>query len=311
MDPFGIGVGAVVGIGGEQTVVRALGGRIGSGLVVVVQEVVRAALSSIGTFATVVVDDVVEEFYFLLLGLAGVAAAAEAGRAVGVVGQQIVMERGGLSSPDAAVAVCTFFVYGVGQTFADDAPLQGQVTVVVERATLVGAPAQRTVVDDDVAVRLIGIHGVVAFLHDVGSHTRADKADDDVVGLYIERIVLQADAVARCGLSGDGQIAVAHLERLLQFDDAADGKDDGAGSLLVDGPAQGALRTVVLERRYGVNGSACPSGGVFACSVGTGKGRDGGAVGRGIGGQCFLVGRGLRSCLGAVSVGASQAERGK
>ena len=60
---FGIGVGAVVGIGGEQTVVRALGGRIGSRLVVVVQEVVRAALSGIGTFAAVVVDDVVESLY--------------------------------------------------------------------------------------------------------------------------------------------------------------------------------------------------------------------------------------------------------
>ena len=151
--------------------------------------------------------------------------------------QQIVVERGGLSSPDASIAVLAFFVDGVEQAFAGDAPLHREVPVIVERGTFVRAPAHRTMVDDDIPVVIESVHGIVPFLLDVRSHARTDEADDDVVRLDSQRIVFQADAVARSGLSGNGQVSVIDIEWGLQFDDAAYGKYDGAWPFLADCPA--------------------------------------------------------------------------
>jgi hypothetical protein len=44
------------------------------------------------------------------------------------------------------------------------------------------------------------------------TYTEAEIADDDVVGTDLKRIVGDADAVARCRLSGYGHIAAVQLE---------------------------------------------------------------------------------------------------
>ena len=84
--------------------------------------------------------------------------------------KQILMERSFLSTPDATIAVCSLFVYIVSETFTDDTPLEGEVTVVIEGSTFIRTPAQGAMVYDNVAVSFNTIHCVITFLLDVRSH---------------------------------------------------------------------------------------------------------------------------------------------
>ena len=95
---------------------------------------------------------------------------------------------------------------GVGKAFADDTPLEGEVTVVIECGAFVRAPTHGAVVDDDILMRFCSVHGIVTFLLDVNSHTRTDKTDNHVVRLDGECIVLQTYTIARCCLTGNSQV---------------------------------------------------------------------------------------------------------
>ena len=171
---------------------------------------------------------------------------------------------------------------GICQALANDAPLEGEIAVVVERGTLVGAPTHGTMVDDDVAVMFETIHRIVAFLFDVSPHARADETDNHVVGRHAEGVVFQANAVARSCLSGDGEVAVVDFQRLSQFDNAAHGKHDGARPFLADGPAERAFRAVVGQRSHRGDLDPGTARGVFSRPVGTGKGGHRRTVGHGI-----------------------------
>jgi len=61
-----------------------------------------------------------------------VAAAVKARGAAGVMGQQIVMERGSPAAPDAAIPVRPLGMVRKVQAFADQTPLQGKIRIVIE-----------------------------------------------------------------------------------------------------------------------------------------------------------------------------------
>ena len=134
------------------------------------------------------------------------------------------MEAGSFASPDAAIAVATLAMDGVGEAFAEDAPLQGEVFVAVEGRTFICTPAHAAMVDDDVLL-IASPHGIILRFQFV-AHAASDEADDDVVGLYHKRVVLQADAVAWSCLSGYGDVSILYFKRLLQLDDARYVEDD-------------------------------------------------------------------------------------
>ena len=88
-----------------------------------------------------------------------------------MMGEQVMMETGRLSAPNATVAVRSFLMDGVGETFADKAPLESEVAVIVESGAFVRTPTHGTMVNDDVLVSFRSVHGVVTFLLDVYSHS--------------------------------------------------------------------------------------------------------------------------------------------
>ena len=189
-----------------------------------------------------------------------------------MVGEHVVVERGVASAPQTAVAVLALAVNRVAQALREQAPLHREVAVCVERCALVGRPRHGAVVEDQVLV-VAAPDGVVLILGDI-AHAETHVADDDVVGLHLHGVVAQADAVARGGLSGDGQVVVLDLERLRQADRAADVEDDNACTRLADGVAQCTGRTVVVELGHVVDLAAAAARDVHAAALGAGEGAD-------------------------------------
>ena len=120
--------------------------------VVVVHDVyLTAASASVASVAVApVVHHAVAEVHALCLnGVAVcalvvacpvVACSAESWRAVLNMCYEVVVERGILSSPDAAKTMLVLCVSGISKSLAEGAPLHGEVQVVVERCYLVDAP---------------------------------------------------------------------------------------------------------------------------------------------------------------------------
>ena len=95
--------------------------------------------------------------------------------------EEVVVEGGVGAAPDAAVAVAAFGVLGLVEGLGNEAPLDGDVFVVVEGDAFIDAPGGGAVIDDDVlaaaAAERVGVGlGEVA-------EAEAEIADDDVVGI--------------------------------------------------------------------------------------------------------------------------------
>ena len=67
-----------------------------------------------------------------------------------MMGYQVMMIRGSAATPVSAIAVGTLLVSGIVETLADDAPLDGKVTIAIDGQTFINAPADGAVVDDDI-----------------------------------------------------------------------------------------------------------------------------------------------------------------
>ena len=75
-----------------------------------------------------------------------------------------------LSSPNASIAVSSFFMNGVGKAFADDAPLESEFAIIIKSGAFIGTPTHGAVVNDNILVVFDAVHSVVSFLFDVNSH---------------------------------------------------------------------------------------------------------------------------------------------
>ena len=85
----------------------------------------------------------------------------------------------------------------------------GVLIVPVDREVLVLSPCERTVVEDHIAT--VCQSGTVAILRSVHAHTEAHIAHDDVCGTRTRHAVtIDSDALARCCLACDGQIALEY-----------------------------------------------------------------------------------------------------
>ena len=245
-----------------------------------------AALAAVGAVVAPVVDHVVAEVHIpaaggILVILIDVRM-VDAGVAAVVMGQDVMMERGVLAAPETAITVVPLRMQlAVLHGFRNQAPLEGEVLVSVERGGLVDAPAHGAVVQDHVvqvaapdAVFAIGLAGLDLRRGPRGfvAQAETDETDDDIGSLQVHRIVLEADPVARGRLARDRQVALGNLEVGLQLDDAGHVEDDGAGAGLVHGPAEGSLRTGVLQRGHVIDLAAAAAGGVHAAALGAREG---------------------------------------
>ena len=259
-----------------------VGGRHGTRLVVVVEEVVLPVVGPVvgGTFAAVagislpVVHHVVEDGHGALLG--GHVVVVDAGVAAVVMRQEVVVVGGVVAAPDAAITVGALVVDGVAEAFRNDVPLEGEILHPVEGSALVGAPAHGAMVDDDLLVFVVVVahhlHGVVFRLFLI-AHPAADETDDHVAGADAEGVVLQADTVTGGALAGDGQVSPRDVQLLLQGDGAGHVEDDGQRPIrFFDAVPEGALRAVVLQGGHVVDFAATAAGGVHAAALGAGEG---------------------------------------
>ena len=226
---------------GIEEIVALLRSR--AGLVIVVHDIEPTALAAVGRIIVPVVNHVVAVIHIpavsrkiavVNLGM------VDAGVAALVVSQQVMVERGIFAAPDAAIAVAALGMPRIVETLGKQAPLHREITVGVERRAFVHRPRHRTMVEDDILVvtppdtvllRFGGILGRIA-------QTETDIADNHVVGIDPHGVVAQADAVARGGLAGDGQVSVLNAQIAQQFDRSRHVEDDDAFARSLDGLAQ-------------------------------------------------------------------------
>ena len=235
----GVGLDILVGAYADAGNALALlvGGRARAGLVVVVHDVHRHAFATVAAVRAVVVDDVIAHVH-PLVELGG-GARTQSWRAAGMVGNEVVVERGTAAAPVAAVAVSTLGVATVDQALGHETPLHGGILVAENGETLIDGPRDRAVVDDPVllveAAETVPAVGTV-LQYVLVAETEAHIAHNDVVAIDVAGVVGHADTVAGSRLSGDGGVR-GDAERRLQMDGSRDIEDDGLGSLLLQAPA--------------------------------------------------------------------------
>ena len=210
--------------------VSAAGTAVAAARAPVVQHAV-AEVHNLGLHIVVPMIGVV--FRVVLITAPLVAGTVEARCAVLHVEQEVVVEGGQFAAPDAAVAVGTLVVSGVGEALCYGAPLHGEVVVVVEGGHLVDAPAEGAVVYQD-AVFLALPDGVGPVVHILFLSAPYAYEADDVVGARAYGAVAQRDAGVGGCLSGYGGVA-ADGEVALQGDDTGHIEDDDFLRRAVDG----------------------------------------------------------------------------
>ena len=249
------------------------------------------ALAAVGDFAAPAVDDVVAEIDVAppLRGRIcfGIARCGVEPRIAAVVARdEVVVERCVAAAPDAAVAVRRLlFVGRQTQALGEDAPLEREVAVAVERGAFVHAPAHRAVVEDHAGTALAFAGVLRRSGVEIVPEAETKEADDDVFGISDrQRPVLQADAVARGSLARNGDVAslpgvtpvVADVEFRRQRNDARNPEHHDLGPWLRQRPAQRPFgRHGVGVEQVGdvVNPAAAASRDVTPAALGTGKGR--------------------------------------
>ena len=129
--------------------------------------------------------------------------------------------------------------------------------VGINRHVVIHAPTEGTLIDDHPvygANHLKTAPVLAGRSHFSVTRPGSQSAYDYVVSLYGETAAFQADTVSRCGLGGEGEVAVREFNGLLQFDDPPGSeKDDAGGGHGFAGPTQGALSRFAGIVREGIH----------------------------------------------------------
>ena len=191
----------------SNTLTFVVGGRTGTGLIVVVHDVHRHTLATVATVSTIIVDDVVSHVHTFvkLCGRSG----AQSGSTAGVMGNQVVMERSSASTPVATISVRTFGVSRVDKTLGNDAPLHRRILVSQYREALVDAPADRAMVYQQIL--LVETTEAVPTVSTIYQHILVAQAEtheshNDIAPFDGAGIARHTDTVARSRLSRNRRI---------------------------------------------------------------------------------------------------------
>ena len=174
--------------------------------VIVGDEILLPGFSPVGTVETPIVDHIIAVIDQFLFRVSMVAAAAEARVPAGMVSEKVMMERRPHPPPDAAISMIAFMMIGMVQALADDAPLHGAVPVVADRQHLVNTPTKGAMIDDNIFLKIPAGCIFGKFVHI--SQADPEIADDDVVSINTQRVIPDADSIARRRLAGNGEVAV-------------------------------------------------------------------------------------------------------
>ena len=237
-----VGVLRSADVGGGNTLSAMVSRCSRTRLEVIVDNVHRHGFATVATVGSPVVDDIVAQVHaFVLLSER---TRTKTRRARSVVGYQVVMIRGSAATPVAAIAVGTFLMSGIVEALAHNAPLHGEVTIAVDRQTLVNRPADAAVVDDDIMT--VTTSKPVAFVMGDLSITQSETyIAYDIIGTDHNRIVGQTDPVTWGSLSCYCRVLRKSQRRFQEYR-ARNIENNGLGSFLFVGPAQGARLVAIL-----------------------------------------------------------------
>ena len=157
-----------------------------------------------------------------------------------MVGEKIVVIGCIVTAPDASVTMRTLSMDRIPQTLGDNVPGECKVFHPIEGSALVGAPTDRAVVYNNVAVLVISVihylHRVILCLGFV-AHSAADEADNYIARGNPESIILKANSVSGSSLARNRTIGLIDLKLTLQSDDPGDIEDNYPGIILGTCPA--------------------------------------------------------------------------
>ncbi len=184
------------------------------------------------------------------------------------------MERGVPAAPDTAVTVTALIVQRTAQTLGEDAPLHREIFVGIERGAFVRTPADRAMVDQDIAAvtspERVLVMGRGAHLV---AHAETQVTQHDIVRPHGHAEARNADAVAGSALAGDRHVVARNVQPLPEPDDAGNPEQNRPGIFAGHGPAQRSLLLVVVQARHIKHTAAAAARGIHAAALGAGKGR--------------------------------------
>src|SRR5688572_27998136 len=129
------------------------------------------------------------------------------------------------AAPDTAITmplvifIAAFKMIGIIQRFGDDIPLQRCAIAPIDRHTFIRTPAHTAMVYDDVRSprSAQGIVAAAAIYHTFSlvpvTQAEPHVTDDDVVAPKAHRVIGNANAIARRGLSGNRGVTTNHQFR--------------------------------------------------------------------------------------------------
>src|SRR5438445_221665 len=100
------------------------------------------------------------------------------------------------------------------QAVADQAPLDGEIPGSMRGGNgFIAAERGRAMIDDQIGARgdlktIVGVASIVAAV----TGAKMEETHDHVAGFYIDGIILNANAISRRGLAGDGHVGFVEFE---------------------------------------------------------------------------------------------------
>ena len=110
--------------------------------VIIVHNVVVALFTCICIIGLPVVNNVVSKIHNFILRYFMISRSTESWQPALMVGQEVVVKRCTLSSPDASIAMFSFLVNRFVETFRYQAPLHSKIFIVISCGNLIGCPTE-------------------------------------------------------------------------------------------------------------------------------------------------------------------------
>jgi hypothetical protein len=148
------------------------------------------------------------------------------------------------------------------KTLRSDTPLHSEVLGTIDRQALINTPTHGTVVDDDV----FGIHTTesVSFVicHILVAQSETNITDNDILARNGERIIGNANAIARSRLSCNGDIWSAEFQLTGKMDSSRHIEHNGTCTTLIASIAERAFRVGVLQGGYMIDRTTTSTRGI-------------------------------------------------
>ena len=193
------------------------------------------------------------------------------GVTAGMVGQKVMMKSRFIATPDTTETMAAFGMHRCIQAMGHKTPLHGQVFCFVDRQAFVDAPTDGKMIENHIFLPIPATTQAITVQLMAITDTYTKIADNDLTGIYNERIIFQTDTLSRSRLSGNGDTVVLYTQVGFQFDGTIYSKGYDTGPFCFYSLTKTA-RTTVIQIGYDKDAPATSAPCMLAISLGTGKG---------------------------------------